>query len=134
MEVELRAADEYFIHDHLASQLKKKSPLLTLSGNMVLVELSMMTAPMELNEVIFELQMQNYQPVLAHPERYTYLGRKKEVYDDLKDAGCFFQLNLLSLSGYYGAGPQELSEYLMKKNYYDLAGTDMHHVKHLEAL
>ncbi|MFL5740281.1 MAG: tyrosine-protein phosphatase [Flavisolibacter sp.] len=134
LEVELRAAAEYFIDDHMAREVREKSSLLTLSGNLVLVEFSMMTAPMELNEVIFELQMQNYQPVLAHPERYTYLGRKKEVYDELKDAGCYFQLNLLSLSGYYGAQAQELADYLMKKNYYDLAGTDMHHVKHLEAL
>jgi tyrosine-protein phosphatase YwqE len=134
IDIEFRAAAEYFIDDHFTDQLKNKIPLLTISDNMVLVEFSMVTAPMDLQEVLFEMQMQNYQPVLAHPERYTFLGRKKEVYDQLKDAGCFFQLNLLSLSGYYGEGVQELAEYLLKKKYYDLAGTDLHHHRHLSLL
>ena len=38
------------------------------------------TAPMDLQEVLFELQMQNYQPIIAHPERYTYLQHKKSFY------------------------------------------------------
>jgi tyrosine-protein phosphatase YwqE len=134
IEIELHAAAEYFIDDHFTDELKKKTPLLPISGNMVLVEFSMMNMPMDLQEVLFEMQMQNYQPVLAHPERYTFLTRKKEMYDQLKDAGCLFQLNLLSLSGYYGEGVQQLADYLLKKNYYDLAGTDLHHQKHLQQL
>lgn len=132
--IEFRAAAEYFIDDHFAEELKKKHALLTLTGNMVLVEFSMLTPPLDLNEVLFEMQMQNYQPVLAHPERYTYLTRKKEVFDELKSAGCLFQLNLLSLSGYYGESVQSLAEMLLRKNYYDFAGTDLHHEKHLSAL
>ena len=101
---------------------------------MVLVEFSMVTSPIDLHEVLFEMQMQDYQPVLAHPERYAYLVRKKEVYDQLKDAGCLFQLNLLSLTGHYGEVIQGLSDYLLKKNYYDFAGTDLHHSRHLSLL
>lgn len=134
IDIEFRAAAEYFIDDHFTEQLKNKIPLLPISANMILIEFSMVTAPMDLQEVIFEMQMQNYQPVLAHPERYTFLGRKKEVYDQLKDGGCFFQLNLLSLTGYYGEAVQELAEYLLKKKYYDLAGTDLHHSRHLSLL
>lgn len=131
IEVELKAAAEYFIDDHFTQQLKDKTPLLPISGNMVLVEFSMITAPMDLQEVLFEMQMQNYQPVLAHPERYTYLGRTKEVFEQLKNSGCWFALNLLSLSGYYGESVQQLSDYLLKKSFYDLAGTDLHNERHL---
>ncbi len=132
--MQLHGAAEYYIDDHFDAQLRARQPLLTLSGNLVLVEFSMITAPMELQSIIFEMEIQYYQPVIAHPERYIYLARKKEFFDDLKSAGCFFQLNLLSLSGMYGASVQELAEYLLKKNYYDYVGTDMHHVRHLEAL
>lgn len=134
IDMEFRAAAEYFIDDHLAGQLKAKAPLLTISGNMVLVEFSMMTPPIELNEILFEMQMQDYQPVLAHPERYTYLMRNKSFFDDLKTSGCLFQLNLMALSGYYGPPVQELADYLLKKNYYDFAGSDLHHAKHLSIL
>ena len=134
IQVELHGAAEYYIDDHFDAQLQAKAPLLTLSGNLVLVEFSMITAPMELQAIIFEMEIQNYQPVIAHPERYIYLNRKKEFFDDLKSAGCYFQINLLSLAGMYGSAVQELATYLMKKNYYEYAGTDMHTVRHLEAL
>jgi protein-tyrosine phosphatase len=134
LEIEFRAAAEYFMDDHFAAGLKNKTPLLTLSNNLVLVEFSMLSAPMDLQEILFEMQMQNYQPVIAHPERYSYLLRRKEVFDELKNSGCWFQLNLLSLSGYYGEAVQELAEYLLRKNYYDLAGSDLHHERHLAQL
>ena len=132
--VELRAAAEYYMDDHFDQLLKEKLPLLTLKDNMVLVEFSMITAPFDLQDLLFALQIQNYQPVIAHPERYTYLSRKKEFFDDLKNSGCLFQLNLLALSGHYGASVQELAEYLVKKDYYDFIGTDLHHVRHLQSL
>jgi protein-tyrosine phosphatase len=134
LEVELQAAAEYFIDSHFEDQLKNRIPLLPISGNMVLVEFSMVTAPMDLQEILFEMQMQDYQPVIAHPERYVYLTRKKEFFDQLKDSGCYFQLNLLSLTSYYGSSVQQLAEYLLKQDYYDLAGTDLHGEKHLAAL
>ena len=132
--VQLSAAAEYFIDEHFKELLKNKVSLLPISSNMVLVEFSMHTAPLDLQEVLFEMQMQNYQPIIAHPERYTYLGRKKDLFDELKSAGLFFQLNLLSLTGHYGNTVQELAEYLLKKDYYDFAGTDLHHHRHLAAL
>ena len=134
LDIELHAAAEYFMDDHFEEELRKKTPLLCISKNMVLVEFSMLTAPFDMQKIIFEMQMQEYQPVLAHPERYTYLSRTRNVYEDLKNAGCLFQLNLLSLTGYYGRAVQELTEYLLKKNYYELAGTDLHHSQHLSAL
>jgi protein-tyrosine phosphatase len=134
IDIEFKAAAEYFIDDHFANQLKNKIPLLTISGNMVLVEFSMLNMPLDLQDVLFEMQLQNYQPVLAHPERYTFLLRKKEVFDELKNAGCLFQLNLLSLTDHYGETVQQIAEYLLKKNYYDLAGTDLHHRGHVSLL
>jgi protein-tyrosine phosphatase len=129
--IEVRAAAEYYIDEHFEEMLRNKEPLLTLSENKVLVEVSMAMAPLDLPQVLFELQMQNYQPVLAHPERYTYMAGKKEYYDELKNAGCLFQLNLLSLTGYYGRAVQDLAEYLCKQGHYDFAGTDLHHERHL---
>jgi len=134
IEVELHAAAEYYIDEHFEKELTSKQPLLPVSGNMVLVEMSMVNAPMDIMEILFEIQMQNYQPVIAHPERYIYLERNKSFFDKLKDAGYLFQLNLLSLAGYYGASIKELAEYLVKQQYYDLAGTDAHSPKHIEAL
>ncbi len=134
IDIELHAAAEYFIDEHFEEELKNKVPLLPISGNLVLVEFSMVTAPMDLQQVLFEMVMQNYQPVIAHPERYIYLTHRKQFFDELKEAGHYFQLNLLSLTGYYGRAVQELAEYLLKMDYYNLAGTDLHNDRHLSFL
>lgn len=134
IQMEISAAAEYFIDEHFVQALQQKEPLLTLKDNMVLVEISTITAPFDFKEVLFEMQMQNYQPVIAHPERYIYLKNNKSIFEDLKDAGCLLQLNLFSLIGHYGISVQELAEYLIKKDYYDFVGTDLHHAKHLPLL
>ncbi len=134
LDIEIDAAAEYFLDDHVAGLLANNEPLLTVSGNMVLVEFSMAYPSHSLKGILFDMQMQGYQPIIAHPERYIYLDQNKGFYEELKDIGCLFQVNILSLAGYYGKSVQELAQYLMKKEYYDLVGTDLHHFGHLEAL
>src|SRR4029079_8363024 len=134
IDVEIHAAAEYFIDEHLGELVERKEPLLSFGNNLVLVEFSMVSQPFEWKNTLFEMQIQGYQPVIAHPERYAYLDRNKNFYDELKGAGYLFQLNMLSLSGQYGSSVTELARYLTKKGYYDLIGTDLHHARHLEAL
>lgn len=134
IDVEINAAAEYFLDEHVGGMVKNNTPLLTISGNMVLVEFSLAYPSHSLKDILFDMQMQNYLPVIAHPERYLYLEKNKDFYEELKDIGCLFQLNLLSLTGYYGKSAQELAQHLIKKGYYDLVGSDLHGVRHLEAL
>jgi len=134
LDVEINAAAEYFLDDHVAGLVKNNEPLLTIGENMVLVEFSLAHPSMSLKDILFDMQMQGYQPVIAHPERYIYLEHAKEFYDELKTIGCFFQLNLLSLGNHYGKSVHDLAQYLIKKEYYDLVGTDLHHARHLDEL
>jgi protein-tyrosine phosphatase len=134
IDIEINAAAEYFLDEHVEELLSKKEPLLTVSENKVLTEFSMAFPSMNIKEILFEMQMQGYQPIIAHPERYIYLQRNKEFYDELRDIGCLFQLNILSMGGHYGRSVLELAQYLLKNGFYSLAGTDLHHAGHLEDL
>lgn len=134
LEIEIHAAAEYFLDEHVEELLKTKEPLLTISGNKVLTEFSMAFPSLNIKDILFDMQMQGYQPVIAHPERYIYLQQNKEFYRELKDIGCLFQLNLLALSGFYGRSVKDLAEYLLNNDFYDLVGTDLHHSRHLEEL
>lgn len=132
--IEIDAAAEYFLDDNVENLLEKKEKLLTMQGNKVLVEFSLAFPPMNIKTMLFELQMQGYQPIIAHPERYIYLQRNKAFYDELRNTGCLFQLNLLALSGHYGKAVSELAHYLLKNGFYSLVGTDLHHASHLQGL
>ncbi|MFM8995989.1 MAG: CpsB/CapC family capsule biosynthesis tyrosine phosphatase, partial [Bacteroidota bacterium] len=82
----------------------------------------------------FDLQIAGYEPVLAHPERYMYYHKQLGFYEHLKDLGFELQLNLLSLTPYYGKDVQRVANHLLKNKLYDFACTDMHHTRHLEAM
>jgi len=87
-----------------------------------------------LKEILFEMQLQGYQPVIAHPERYSYHERNSEFFSVMKNSGYWFQLNILSLAGLYGKSARTLAHNFIKNNYYELAGTDLHNPLHLRAL
>jgi protein-tyrosine phosphatase len=80
------------------------------------------------------MQIKGYQPILAHPERYTYYAKNFERFQNLKDRGCKLQLNLLSLTEHYGKEVKDLAIRLLDANLYDFVGTDTHNVEHLEKL
>ncbi len=134
IKMEIQAAAEYFLDEHVEELLAEKKPLLTIHKNWVLCEFSLAYPSHSLKSILFDMQMQGYQPVIAHPERYIYLENNKTFYDELKDIGCLFQLNLPSIDGFYGKSVKELAQYIAKKNYYDLIGTDLHNDRYLQAL
>jgi tyrosine-protein phosphatase YwqE len=132
-DVSIEAAAEYMM-DEQFSELLAKNDILTLKDNLILVEMSYFSAPNNLLEIIFEIQLKGYKPILAHPERYNFYHNNFDFYYKLKKAGCLFQLNLLSLTEQYGKNVQKISEKLLKENLYDFVGTDTHHHNHLSLL
>lgn len=132
IEFSIKAGAEYMM-DHFFYENLKNAPLLTLKDNWVLVEMSYLSAPVQLYEIIYELQVMGYQPILAHPERYLYYFKNLAEYDKLKKSGLYFQLNLLSLVGYYGPEAQSTGEKLLLRGMIDFTGSDIHHQFHLNS-
>ena len=131
--IKLRAASEYYIDEHFV-QLLEKEPLLTVYKNEVLVEFSMLCPPPMLNEVLFKMISSGYKPIIAHPERYAYFSHQFAKFTELRDRGCLFQLNMLSICGYYGRSIRDVAMELLRKNMYDYCGSDMHNLRHATTL
>ena len=72
--------------------------------------------------------------MLAHPERYNFYHNVTPKYSDLKRVGALFQLNLLSLTQYYGKSVQKIALNLLEQDMYNFVGTDAHSIKHLESM
>jgi protein-tyrosine phosphatase len=129
----IKPAAEYMMDTHFMELLKNETPLLTLKDNYVLVEMSYINPPIQLFEILFEIQIKGYQPVLAHPERYNFYHGNLDAFKKLKNSGCKFQLNMLSTVGYYGPAVSKCANDLLKNNLMDFIGSDVHHEKHLAA-
>ena len=134
IEIELGAAAEYMLDDCFLNLLRTNTPLLTIDGKLLLTELSYATPTGNLHEIAFEMITNNYKPILAHPERYFYYHDNYEIYYTLKEYGFLFQVNLLSLVGYYGKAVAKAAHWLFEQKIVDFVGTDMHHDRQLTAL
>jgi tyrosine-protein phosphatase YwqE len=134
--LQLECAAEYYLDEWLGDKLDSGEDLLSFGGDKkyLLLETSYMNEPFNFHSIIFRLQALGYQPVLAHPERYTYLyGRFSEL-EKIRENGVLFQLNLNSLAGYYSSGAQRVAEKLIDARLVDFVGTDAHNLKHTETL
>ncbi|MFI3249061.1 MAG: CpsB/CapC family capsule biosynthesis tyrosine phosphatase [Rikenellaceae bacterium] len=123
--IKLEIAAEYMFDAQFNEHLES-GDMLTLWGNFILIETSYMSPPINFSATLHEIKSRGYSIVLAHPERYEYMG--KDDYKDLKSDGALFQLNLLSLSGYYGKRTRDRAIYLLDNEMYNIMGSDLHNI------
>jgi len=128
-------AAEYMVDSAFDQQLSQSPKgLLCLPGDHVLIEMSYIEESKLIEKIAFDLQMEGYIPILAHPERYLFYQRDPKKIERFQDIGCLLQLNLLSLMGYYGQNERKVAKYLLKKGMINLVGTDVHHERHVRAM
>lgn len=132
--IEVNAAAEYFLDERFINLIDTDQEILTLgTGNYVLIETAFMTRPIMLTETVKKLQSKGYRPIYAHPERYSYLQGNWDTVKKIYDSGILFQINALSLTGYYDGGPRKLAERLIDEGMVSFIGSDCHKPKHAEA-
>jgi tyrosine-protein phosphatase YwqE len=115
----IHAAAEYLMDDQFVQLFQSRS-LLTLKDNYVLVEMSYINPPSCI-PYFWSAGSRLYSS--SSPERYLFYHNNFNEYHKLKRAGCLFQLNLLAVVGYYGAGIAKVAEELLK-DMYTYVGSD----------
>jgi len=134
VDIELGAAAEYFVDDYFENLLETEVELLSFSDQKILIEFSTFSEPINMHDTIFTLNTRGYNPILAHPERYLYYENNFEQFEKIKSMGCSLQVNLLSLSGYYGSAQKKLGVKLLKAGLVDYLATDLHRQSQLKHL
>ena len=126
--IELRIGGEYMLDACFMDHYKQG--FLTLADKQVLCETSYLMYEQGITEMLYDIMCDEYQPIIAHPERYEYAV--KDNYLRWKDKRYKFQLNLLSLAGAYGRPAMVKAHYLLKEEMYDYVGSDMHGLGNFE--
>ena len=124
---------EYRIDSGFAKRLENPR-FLKVGGKYVLVEFSLHQQMMGCDDLIFDMQMKGYEVILAHPERYPYLGMQSSRIEQLKDQGVFFQINVLSLGGFYGEDAKRKAFEMLDRGWVEFMGTDTHNSMYAQAL
>jgi len=131
--IEIEAAAEYLIDDQFEEKYRNGN-LMTFGNKYLLVEFSYFNEHPKWKNYFFDLQIEGYNVILAHPERYSYWFRNFDKFQELKDRGILFQINLISLTGYYSMEVKKMAEKFIDAEMIDFAGSDMHNMIYLEAL
>jgi protein-tyrosine phosphatase len=131
IDILIEAAAEHYFDETFEARIDAHK-LMTMGDNFVLFEFSFINQPPNIFAVIQKLKDLGYKPILAHPERYIYLD--VEQLRTLHGWGLDFQLNTISLTGYYGKESKKLAEALIDNQLIDFISSDMHHPRHADAL
>ena len=120
IDMDLRLGAEIYYYPGLKQDLLSGKALTMDESKYVLVEFSTRTET-NVSEIVYELVVAGFTPIIAHIERYPYL--KKEDYFDIKEAGGLIQINSSSFSHFTSRG---LIKYLLKNDLVDYVATDAH--------
>jgi protein-tyrosine phosphatase len=134
--LELYLGAEYYFDEQVLQGARSRS-LLTLgeTSRFVLAELPQMQMPPRLEDVIFEIRLTGYVPVIAHPERCRGVQNDVEAAHQMfAHAGVLLQLDLGSLIGHYGGAARSASHDLVKRGAYHVAACDLHRPDDVEAI
>jgi protein-tyrosine phosphatase len=124
--INIFAGMEIALDVNLGDLLLKKH-LLTLAGSpYILIESPFQRLPIGWDQMFFAIMAKGYRIILAHPERCMQLFSTPDLYDDIIEAGVYFQVNYDSFLGHYGKEISETAFYLLKKGYIHVLATDSH--------
>ena len=118
--------------DVLFEQRLGAGDLIPMKDKRLLVETSYFSPPIGMDDILQEIKSKGYFPLLAHPERYMYMDKRR--YEQLKGMEIEFQLNFSSLIGAYGPEVKSKAEHLLQAGMYEYSGTDLHRLSSLEHL
>lgn len=123
----LHSGSEMFFHHYIHTTLKKiKVGTLTGSNLYLLMEFPLYLMPAGVEETLFNLTMDGYIPIIAHPERYSALHQKPEKILNFIRHGGLLQVNAGSVLGGFGRTVQKISMWLLENRYVHFVASDAH--------
>lgn len=131
--IEIFVSAEYRIDEYWQKQYEADK-ILPMPGKYILLENSFIQELIGMDEMMFELQVKGYKPILAHPERYRYYYNRHDRFEKLHSSNVAFQVNILSLAGYFGAGARDTALWLIENNLCNMFGSDMHNMEHAKVI
>ena len=127
--IKLYLGNEVFINDNFLKLLKKKEIKTLNNSKYVLLEFPFGNMLYNTKDIIYELVVAGYVPILAHPERYRIFQRHPDHIEEYLRMGVLLQGNYKSLFGKYGREAKKTLIYLLKKHQITFLGSDCHREK-----
>lgn len=96
------------------------------NSNYILFETSLNDIADNTKEFIYSLQMNRFRPILAHPERYSFVHAYPRIIKEFMRRDVLIQVNASSLLGYHGRKVKEIAWRLLYKGQAHFVASDDH--------
>ncbi|MGL5694711.1 MAG: tyrosine-protein phosphatase, partial [Peptostreptococcaceae bacterium] len=118
--------NELYYSNEIIEELRTLDFYTLNNSKYLLIEFSPMNLPKNLADVVYEIKLKGYIPVLAHVERYnTVIENPNVIYDCIKE-GALIQVNASSILGKHGKEIKKTTEILLDNNMVHIVASDAH--------
>jgi len=132
-QINISVAAEHMIDSGIEKLIESKK-IMPLGENYLLIEMSYLQPPINFDETVQKVKESGYFPILAHPERYHFIHQKHKKYSTFKEQGILFQLNILSLSDFYGSEVKKVAFKLLNEGLINFLASDVHNQNQIKAI
>ena len=126
IDLKLYLGNEVYITENIIKLLETGKATSINNSNYVLFEFPMNTKPLNMYDIIYDMLEYKLVPVLAHPERYSFVQKEPNLVYDLIQKGVLMQSNYGSILGMYGEKAQIIVRKLLENNMVHFLGSDVH--------
>lgn len=124
--VELYIGCEAFIDPFTAVDVNSGSIPTLNNSKYLLFELPFDSVPLFGYEIMYKLQLDNFIPIIAHPERNRVFNSDFGAFVSFIEKGCLVQLDAASITGIYGREAKKFARKLIKHSLVDFVASDAH--------
>jgi protein-tyrosine phosphatase len=117
---------EIKIQKYPAQMPKEYSGLTLGNSRYLLIELPFSYVPEHTLELIYDLQLKRFIPILAHPERCVKLIKNKVLFIEILESGCLLQVDAASIIGLNGGKAKKFARKIIKKGNVSFIASDAH--------
>ncbi|WP_281974569.1 tyrosine-protein phosphatase [Halobacillus litoralis] len=116
------------IHGEMIEGLKENEvlPLNDKKNGYVFVEFPSNHVPRYAKQMLFDIQVAGYQPIIVHPERNTQIIQDPDLLLEMVERGTFTQVTAASVTGRFGKKIKKFTHQLIDSNLTHLIASDAH--------
>ena len=117
IDIKLYLGNEIYMSENIIKLLEEGKATTMNNTSYVLFEMPLNAEPLNLYDIIYEMQQYKIVPILAHPERYSFVQQDPELIYDLIQKGVLMQANYGSIIGQYGEKAQVIVKKFFENKY-----------------
>ena len=117
---------EVHLRGDIIEKLKKQEIITLNKTNYILLEFSTTQIPLQIEEILFQIQIIGLTPILSHVERNLEFQHQPALLANLIQKGALTQLTAASLCGAFGTKIRKLSQELLANGLIYCIASDAH--------